>query len=211
MATALLTQLLMEVSPEPLLRELADKIRGRTVIVYGAGPSLPKHIEEIQSQPSLKCATHVAADGAVRALNDMGARCDILVTDLDGIECRIGDYSDEGVLPIVHAHGDNIPLIRKHLSGSPRTLGSTQVMPTERAFLWGGFTDGDRACHIVTHYSPVRVLLAGMDFGRTVGRWSKPSLTENRPADARKRTKMQIGMELLERLASRTGQNILFM
>jgi hypothetical protein len=79
-------------------------------------------------------------------------------------------------------------------------LGSTQVEPTDRAFLWGGFTDGDRACYLVITYSPREVILAGMDFGRTVGKWSKPMKDTHFPAPQRKIVKLEIAHELISAL-----------
>ena len=43
-ATQLLTELLKEINPSPLLQLLEQKIRNRTVVVCGAGPSLEEHI-----------------------------------------------------------------------------------------------------------------------------------------------------------------------
>jgi uncharacterized Rossmann fold enzyme len=43
-----------------------------------------------------------------------------------------------------------------------------------------------------------------MDFGNIVGKWSKPHYTVDHAADERKREKLQIGLELLSLLRSRT-------
>jgi uncharacterized Rossmann fold enzyme len=90
-------------------------------------------------------------------------------------------------------------------------LGSTQIEPTERAFLWGGFTDGDRACHVVSEYSPERIILAGMDFGATVGKWSKPGHVSHFPASEKKRIKLKIAEELISNLLDRTGIDFQFL
>ncbi|MGY5875100.1 MAG: 6-hydroxymethylpterin diphosphokinase MptE-like protein, partial [Candidatus Thorarchaeota archaeon] len=131
------------------------------------------------------------------ALLEVGLRCDIIVTDLDGDIDDIRTQQEQGALVIVHAHGDNIDSLRAIVPTLQPILASTQVEPTERAFLWGGFTDGDRACHIISHYNPESVVLAGMDFGKVVGRWSKPERDEDFPADERKQIKLSIAEELV--------------
>ena len=84
-----------------------------------------------------------------------------------------------------------------------QVLGSTQVEPTERTFLWGGFTDGDRACYVVAAYSPREIILAGMDFGGVVGKWSKPSHDTHFPAPQRKLVKLEIARNLITTLFER--------
>jgi len=74
------------------------------------------------------------------------------------------------------------------------------VEPTERVFLWGGFTDGDRAGYVVTAYSPREIILAGMDFGKMVGKWSKPSHETHFSAPQRKLVKLEIARELISTL-----------
>ena len=73
-------------------------------------------------------------------------------------------------------------------------------VPMKNVFLWGGFTDGDRACYVVTAYSPREIILAGMDFGDVVGKWSKPSHESHFPAPQRKRVKLAIAHELITTL-----------
>ncbi len=204
-ATRMLTELLSSVDPSPLLKQLRDILQDRIVVVFGAGPSLERHIEKIRSDRLYDDASYVAADGAVEAILRETGRCDVLVTDLDGLRRHLSYYDQIGVLSVVHAHGDNMALLKSMIPGTSSVLGSTQTEPTDRAFLWGGFTDGDRACYLVTHYSPKRVVLAGMDFGSIVGRWSKPHYTSDHIADVRKRAKLEIGMELLERLMAETA------
>jgi len=111
----------------------------------------------------------------------------------------------------VHAHGDNMDSVKSIVPKLGNILGSTQVEPTDRAFLWGGFTDGDRACHVVCEYSPQKIILAGMDFGVKVGKWSKPGHDSHFLADSRKRIKLEIAEELISSLVKRTGVDHLFL
>ncbi|MGY5871729.1 MAG: 6-hydroxymethylpterin diphosphokinase MptE-like protein [Candidatus Thorarchaeota archaeon] len=202
-ATQLLTELLKEINPSPLLQLLEQKIRNRTVVVCGAGPSLEEHIQTLRERDDYQDLVFVAADGAVSLLQEQGCACDIIVTDLDGDYNNIKQATEDGALTIIHGHGDNMDKIREMVPNLGLVLGSTQVKPTERAFLWGGFTDGDRACYIVTCYAPKTVILAGMDFGGVVGRWSKPGHETHFPAPQRKLIKLEIANELVTTLFDR--------
>jgi len=202
MATALLTDLLEDIDPEPLLRDLKERVAGCTVIVCGAGPSLDHHLEIVTESKEYNNAVYVAADGAISAFVNLGLNCDVIVTDLDGRMEHIKRAVEHGTLAIVHAHGDNMKTVREYVPSLGKILGSTQVEPTDNVFLWGGFTDGDRACYIVAQNAPKRIVLAGMDFGTTVGMWSKPNHDGNFSASKRKRIKLQIAEELLTHLMS---------
>jgi uncharacterized Rossmann fold enzyme len=202
-ATQLLTDLLMKINPEPLLRNLEEKIHGRTVVICGAGPSLEKHVQLLKERSDFDDLVFVAADGAVSLLLEQDCPCDIIVTDLDGDFDHIRQSTLNGALCIVHGHGDNMDKILDMVPSLGQVLGSTQVEPTERVFLWGGFTDGDRACYVVAKYAPERIILAGMDFGKVVGKWSKPSHEAHFPASQRKLIKLEIAHELITTLFER--------
>lgn len=204
-ATALITTLLMKTDPSSLLTRLESTIKSRVVVVCGAGPSLERNLNEAIRSPNLTDAIYVAADGAASAFLELDRTCDVLVTDLDGDNDDLKRMINRGALPIVHAHGDNIDRVEQFVPTIKETLGSTQVEPTNRAFLWGGFTDGDRACYIVLSYAPRRLVLAGMDFGTVVGRWSKPNRDSHYQADRRKRTKLEIARQLITSLLVRTN------
>lgn len=199
-ATKLLTELLQKVNPSPLLHLLEERIRNRTVVVCGAGPSLEGHLQILKERDDFEDLALVAADGAISLLLEHNCKCDIIVTDLDGDYIDIRDATHKGALAIVHGHGDNMDKVHKMVPELGLVLGSTQVEPTERAFLWGGFTDGDRACYVVTTYNPKEIILAGMDFGEVVGKWSKPSHSEHFSASERKRIKLKIAYELITAL-----------
>jgi uncharacterized Rossmann fold enzyme len=199
-ATKLLSDLLKNVDPRPLLNLLDQKIRNKTVVVCGAGPSLEQHIQTLREKRNFQDLVFVAADGAVSLLLELNCPCDIIVTDLDGDFNHIRQATQMGALAIVHGHGDNMDKIREMMPDLGQVLGSTQVEPTERAFLWGGFTDGDRACYVAVTYSPREIILAGMDFGKVVGKWSKPEYDTHFPASQRKLIKLEIAHELISKL-----------
>ncbi|MGY5879548.1 MAG: 6-hydroxymethylpterin diphosphokinase MptE-like protein [Candidatus Thorarchaeota archaeon] len=202
-ATQILTDLLMKINPSPLLRILEQRVHGRTVVICGAGPSLEKHVQTLKEREDFQDLVFVAADGAVSLLLEQNCPCDIIVTDLDGDYNHIEQATKNGALCIVHGHGDNIDKILDMVPSLGQVLGSTQVEPTERVFLWGGFTDGDRACYVVTKYLPERIILAGMDFGGVVGKWSKPSHDSHFVAPQRKLVKLEIAHELVTTLFER--------
>jgi uncharacterized Rossmann fold enzyme len=204
-STDILTSMLKPVDPSPLLTQLSGLISGKRVVVCGAGPSLEKHLRSFIEREEYEKYTIVVADGATSVVLELGVRCDVIVTDLDGTIDHLIKAQNKGALLIVHAHGDNIDRVKSVIPMLGPILGSTQVEPTDRAFLWGGFTDGDRACYVVSEYSPERIILAGMDFGSTVGKWSKPGHDGHFPANERKRIKLEIAEELISSLLSRTG------
>ena len=133
-----------------------------------------------------------------------------IVTDLDGNIKDILDLCKQGAIPVIHAHGDNIKKIEKFVPKFDYFLGSTQVNPTERVFLWGGFTDGDRACFLAAHYNPKQIIMVGMDFGNMVGRWSKPGHSSSYLASERKKIKLEIANELITYLKNNCSVEIDF-
>ncbi len=210
-ATELLTTLLENIKPEPLLERLRKTITDKIVIVCGAGPSLDRHLENLKTNDDLSDSVVVVSDGAVSVVLEQDIKCDVVATDLDGNMEHLKEVNSKGALLIVHGHGDNMEIVRSAVPGLGNILGSTQVEPTHRAFLWGGFTDGDRACHIVSEYSPSRIVLAGMDFGSLVGKWSKPDQDAHFTADKSKRIKLVIAEELISNLLERTKIEHLYM
>ncbi|TFG33879.1 DUF115 domain-containing protein [Candidatus Thorarchaeota archaeon] len=204
-ATELLTEMLSPVDPTPLIAQLYEMINDKTIVICGAGPSLERHIQEMIERKECRDAIYVAADGAVSVLLDNNCQCGIIATDLDGDLDHIKEAAERGAQLIVHGHGDNIEKISDIVPTLEQVLGSTQVEPTYRTFLWGGFTDGDRACHIVSDYSPKQMILAGMDFGRIVGKWSKPNQDSHFPATERKMIKLGIAQDLISSLFRRVN------
>jgi uncharacterized Rossmann fold enzyme len=210
-STDLLTSMLEPFDPSPLLKRLSELIWGNHVIVCGAGPSLKQHMKSLENENSFAESVIVVADGATSVILELGMHCDVVVTDLDSNIDHLMEAKNNGALLIVHAHGDNIDRVKSIVPKLGNILGSTQVEPTDRAFLWGGFTDGDRACYVVSEYSPRRITLAGMDFGVTVGKWSKPGHDNHFPANERKRIKLEIAEELISNLLRRTRIEHLFL
>ncbi|HXW99032.1 MAG TPA: 6-hydroxymethylpterin diphosphokinase MptE-like protein, partial [Methanomicrobiales archaeon] len=82
--------------------------------------------------------------------------------DLDGATCDFIRMNEAGTVIVVHAHGDNIPLIRRWVPGFPGPLvGTTQSRPFGMIHNFGGFSDGDRAVFLAHALGAADVLLAG--------------------------------------------------
>lgn len=182
------------------LEELRALISGRPVLVLGAGPSLEEDLGRISSAGLLRRCVIISADGATSALlKSARIAPGVVVTDLDGIIPDLLTASRSGSISVLHAHGDNIDLLKEHVPKFRRALGTTQVEPRPNVHNFGGFTDGDRAVFLAVAMGAKLIALAGMDLGSIIGRYSKrkPSSLEV------KRRKLKFCKELLEWLASR--------
>ncbi|PKL61159.1 MAG: hypothetical protein CVV31_12945 [Methanomicrobiales archaeon HGW-Methanomicrobiales-2] len=149
-----------------LLCDLADRddvgllealIRGRAVTVCGNAPCLLEELDRVEG-------TVLAADAAAEVLADHGIRPDAVFTDLDGATDAFIDLSRQGTVMVVHAHGDNIPLLRHWVPLLPGPLvATTQAAPLPHVHNFGGFTDGDRAVFAADEFGAARVRIIGFD------------------------------------------------
>lgn len=149
-----------------LLGDLADRddvgllealIRGRAVTVCGNAPCLLEELDRVEG-------TVLAADAAAEVLVDHGIRPDAVFTDLDGATDAFIDLSRQGTVMVVHAHGDNIPLLRHWVPLLPGPLvATTQAAPLPHVHNFGGFTDGDRAVFAADELGAARVRIIGFD------------------------------------------------
>ena len=165
-------------------------------IVFGAGPSIKDHIKLLKENYDLKEYVLVAADGATTAMIEEKIVPDIIVTDLDGTIDDILAANLKGANIVVHAHGDNSDKITTITPFFTNVLGTTQAQPVGNVYNFGGFTDGDRAIFLSVALDASEITLAGMDFGDTVTKYSRPNLaTVTGPADEIKRKKLQYAEE----------------
>ncbi len=153
--------------------KLNEKIHGKEVIIFGAGPSLETSIESYKN--NLNREIKITADGATSALIHNDILPEIIVTDLDG---KVSDQikaNSKGSLTIIHAHGDNIDKIKKYVPKFKGDIfGSTQIDPDpfENINNFGGFTDGDRAVFLADNFKAKMIYLIGFDFDGKIGRYS---------------------------------------
>ncbi|MEO9365018.1 MULTISPECIES: 6-hydroxymethylpterin diphosphokinase MptE-like protein [Candidatus Nitrosocaldus] len=194
------------------LERLRTVIEGKDVIVFGAGPSLLESLSSIcSSDPSTHARIRsrfvfIAADGASRALIEHGIRPDVVVTDLDGDHEYLLCADALGSIMVVHAHGDNINLIKFLVPLLRNIICTTQVRPLHNVHNFGGFTDGDRAVFIADAMGARSITLAGMDLGSVIGQYSKP---KPYPVNSSvKVVKMKFAKQLLEHLASQTNARL---
>jgi len=196
----LLSRLLMDRSS--LITEFSKLLKHSKVIVFGAGPSLETDLRKLSDLSLLHHFKTVAADGATTALlNLTEIQPDIIVSDLDGPLPDLVAAVAKGSKIIVHAHGDNMGLLKSSVPSFRRAIGSTQVNPSRNVYNFGGFTDGDRAVFLAKAMGASSVVLAGMDFGKKIGAYSKSKV---RCPDV-KFKKLRFGKSLLEWLAQRGG------
>ena len=177
---------------------IKEKVQNKNVIVFGAGPSLKEDLLKIIGVGLNHKCVLVAADGATTALLEEGLTPNLIVTDLDGKISDLVRAEKKGSIVVVHAHGDNMDVLKRVVPRFCRVLGTTQAKPTPRVYNFGGFTDGDRAVFLVGCLGASRIVLAGMDLGKTVGKYSKPNLKGNVKASDFKLKKLQIAKQLLE-------------
>lgn len=136
---------------------LENAIRGKTVTVCGNAPCLKDELGKIGG-------TVLAADAAIEVLAARGIRADAVFTDLDGATDTLLAANRNGTIAVVHAHGDNMPLLRAWV---PKFTGplvaTTQAAPLPRVYNFGGFTDGDRAVFAAVSLGAAEVRIVGFN------------------------------------------------
>lgn len=171
------------------------------VIIFGAGPSLKENVLEFR-RSNLENLTVICADGAVTALLEESIVADIVVTDLDGDIRDILRSNHQGSIMVVHAHGNNMKTLKKYVPKLDNILGTTQSTPIRNIYNFGGFTDGDRCLFLAEKLGAKNIILAGMDFGKIVTKYSRPDMgVELGNADSIKEKKLQYAKKLVEWVA----------
>lgn len=122
----------------------------------------PFYENNISDENTLK----IAAGSSAEAMVERGVSPDLLVTDLDGDTQLQVSLNKEGIPSILHAHGDNISLVKEWGEKfSSHVISTCQCEPVnETIYNFGGFTDGDRACFIADHFGAAEIVLNGWDF-----------------------------------------------
>ena len=197
-------------SQQRQLESLSPILQNKNVFIFGAGPSLDLDIAGVKNVLKTSRPVIIAADGAADPLCDMGFEPAVLVSDLDSCSKQNLELINRDKKKVfVHAHGDNIQLIRSIVPKLNRNiLGTTQVTSTKNVWNFGGFTDGDRACYIASHFFPSCIVIAGMDFGGREGKHSKNQYDAS--SNPNRSKKLTWGKKSLEFLA-RKKRNIRFL
>ncbi|OPY37107.1 MAG: 6-hydroxymethyl-7,8-dihydropterin pyrophosphokinase [Methanoregula sp. PtaU1.Bin051] len=150
-------RLLADLLPYDNLLSLVSVTEGNEVTVCGNAPCLKDDLEKIHG-------IVFAADAAAEVLDDRGIRPDAIFTDLDGATDRFVEMNREGTIIVIHAHGDNIPLLKHWVPRfTGKVVGTTQAAPLPHIHNFGGFTDGDRAVFAAHELGAEKIHLAGFD------------------------------------------------
>lgn len=155
------------------LKNLSEIIKGKKIIIFGAGPSLEDSI--YINKNKINNCIKISADGATSALLKNNIFPDIIITDLDGYVPDQIKSNSKGSIIVVHAHGDNISKIRKYVPEINKDIiGTTQIDPSPYKNIenFGGFTDGDRAVFLASHFNAKKINLIGFDFRGKIGKYS---------------------------------------
>ncbi|HLH85824.1 MAG TPA: 6-hydroxymethylpterin diphosphokinase MptE-like protein [Thermoplasmataceae archaeon] len=172
-----------------------DGFRKRRFEVIGNAP-------EINLKGICSDSVIIVADSALPRVLDAGLFPHIIVTDLDGDPEGAVECSRKGAVIVVHAHGDNVNLLRQYvpiLSGS--IVGSTQNYPLKNIYNFFGFTDGDRAAFLANFLNASSITLRGFDF---------QNARSGHESAERKRQKLKWAEYLLSLLNSEMGGGLQF-
>lgn len=157
-------RLLSAILPRDDIALLTKLLCGASVVVAGNAPSLSADIKNTDFTGKII----IAADAAARRLQKAGVTPHIVFTDLDGLDDDVLELNAAGTLLAVHAHGDNMPLLK---SWVPKMKGpvvaTTQSMPLSNVYNFGGFSDGDRGVFAAHELGAESVSLIGFDLDDT--------------------------------------------
>jgi uncharacterized Rossmann fold enzyme len=111
------------------LLSLASLVDGNEVTVCGNAPCLRDDLSKISG-------VVFAADAAAEVLDSHGIRPDAIFTDLDGATDRFIELNNEGTIIVIHAHGDNIPLLKHWVPRfKGKVVGTTQAAPSRMSII----------------------------------------------------------------------------
>ena len=195
---------------EQFFDEMMEKKDTSKFIVVGAGPSIKKHIKYVKENYDLNDYLIVSADGATTAMLEDDLVPDIVATDLDGKMEDLLAANSLGSYFVIHAHGNNEELIDTYTTRFDKILGTTQSVPIGHLYNFGGFTDGDRAMFFTLALGCKEMVLAGMDFGTTVTKYSRPNIEgPTGPADEVKTKKLIFAERLLAWIKENTDVKVI--
>lgn len=182
--------LLAELTSSFDLGRIEPILAGQHVAIAGGGRGVVADLTELQAVDTV-----VATSVAARTLRASDLGVDMLVTDLDKTPAVVRTLADTGVPVAVHAHGDNVQLVREQVPDLPTetVLPTTQTEPLGSVENFGGFTDGDRGAFIADHFGARQLSFPGWDL-------DDPSVS------TQKRRKLEWAARLLHWLERRRGE-----
>ncbi len=150
---------------ETVKREVEMLIKGKIALICGNAPCLERDIREKEFDDLSRDHVVIAADGATSVLLRNAIIPELVVSDLDGNIADILYANRLGAIIVVHAHGDNIAMLKKVLPVlNENVICTTQSKPIRNVFNFGGFTDGDRCVFLATEFGADKIELIGFDF-----------------------------------------------
>jgi uncharacterized Rossmann fold enzyme len=146
---------------EPFDHRRLPSLTGATVAVCGGADTLADELRMAREADAVVAAS-VAADTLREARIDV----DLMVTDLDKNPDTARFLTTEGVPVAVHAHGDNVEMVRRRVPGfdDEYVLPTVQCEPVGPTENFGGFTDGDRAAFIADRFGAAELVFPGWSF-----------------------------------------------
>jgi len=168
-------------------QEIEKLIKGKRVLICGNAPCLERDVREREKELNISSSSRViAADGATSVLLRNAIIPDLVVTDLDGDVADIIHANKLGSIIVVHAHGDNIEMLKKVLPAlNANVICTTQSEPFRNVHNFGGFTDGDRCVFLAKEFGAKEIELIGFDF-------------EDKHVSERKKKKLKWAKRLIE-------------
>ncbi|WP_227131124.1 6-hydroxymethylpterin diphosphokinase MptE-like protein [Halorubellus salinus] len=158
---------LADLAPRGVLAAFEAVLGGRDVAVVAPGPSLAADLDAVAAAADDTEGAVLAVSSAAPVLREHDVAVDAYVTDLDADPELAPVLTAEGVPSAVHAHGDNVPVVRDLMPECDRehVLGTTQAAPRPDAGVVnvGGFTDGDRAAFLADHVGARSLSFPGWD------------------------------------------------
>ncbi|AGK60826.1 Uncharacterized Rossmann fold enzyme [Archaeoglobus sulfaticallidus PM70-1] len=144
---------------------LEKKIGGKDVLIIG--PILSEDdAEEIREFEGVKITAGKAINAVREFIPDFVP--DIHVTDMEESDDLLVEIGERCIL-VLHAHGDNIDRVMSVIPKIGYFVGTTQSIPFDKIYNFGGFTDGDRAACMAKHFNANGIKLIGFDFERAEG------------------------------------------
>jgi len=171
-ASAIIASYKRKTGEKAVKQKVEEHITGKRVIICGNAPCLERDIREKEKEFDVvhfyREYVVIAADGATSVLLRNAIIPDIVCTDLDGPIPDIITANRLGSILVVHAHGDNIAMLKKVLPAlNENVLCTTQSKPLHNVYNFGGFTDGDRCVFLAKEFGARSIELIGFDFEDT--------------------------------------------
>lgn len=132
-----------------------------TVAICGAAANLVDELDVARRADRV-----IAASTAADVCLDGDVTVDCMVTDLDKNPDTAQTLSQGGTPVAVHAHGDNLAAIERHVPefGLDAVVATTQAEPHPPVYNPGGFTDGDRGAFLADNCGADRLVFPGWSF-----------------------------------------------